>query len=265
LNAAPKRPRDFKIAKVDVGTAMRALAGLRSAADLLLVAAAKATDGPDLLTRNKLRELIENGRLFKAGNLLGEQLLNAVVLPALPTKCRFRVGRLQLAEATVRAISADFLRLFRGVLAGHNGPGLAGGSRRLGCLRWAGAFRLGTVSALDRSDFGFADKGGAFLDHETGSLEIALKHCARFQFATLVHRDITMHFAQHGDGLGLYFAADLGVLAHGQDARGRNFAFHLSIDSEFVLELDGAFDFHVCGEDILTGDDFGHGIGFFEF
>ena len=46
-----------------------------------------------------------------------------------------------------------------------------------------------------------------------------------------------MHLAEHGDGFGFDFAADLGIFADGQDAGRNDFALDLAVNHEFVLKF----------------------------
>ena len=93
------------------------------------------------------------------------------------------------------------------------------------------------ANAAAAGDFRLSNKGGPFLDHETRRLEIALQGAARLQFTPFAHRDVALHFAVDRNGLGFNLAANIGVLANGEDAIGMNLALDFSIDQKFLLKL----------------------------
>ena len=152
---------------------MRALAGLRSTAHLLLVAATKAGDISNLLAGDEFRDLVEKRRPLEALGFFREQPLDAVVLAALPTKRRFCVSGFELAEPAMRAISANLLRR-PGCVTGHDGPRLAAARRRLGSLRSAHNLRMLHRRNFVRGNFGSANESRAFLDHEPCSFKVAI-------------------------------------------------------------------------------------------
>ena len=92
LHTAAKRPRDFEIAQVDIAPAMRAEGGLRRTRDVLLMPARKARHVAKSFARDELRQLLEEARAFEACRLLGQQLLDAVVLPTFSAEGGLRVG-----------------------------------------------------------------------------------------------------------------------------------------------------------------------------
>ena len=130
-----------------------------------------------------------------------------------------------------------------------------------GLLRSLAADRRGLLERhFVRRDFGFADKGRTFLDDQTRRLQVALKHRTGLQLAALFDGYVSVDLAVHGGRLRFDLAADLRILADGQNAGGGDFTFDFSINDEVVEELDGSFDFNVCGENVFrTGiGDVGH-------
>ena len=175
------------------------------------------------------------------------------MLTALPAKSRLGERRLKLRESAMRTIRADFLglpwRVFR-----HKAT-LADGHRRLGGFHLARRLRRPDCT-FDGSYFGLADEGRAFLDDEACRFQVTLEHRAGFQFATLFDGDVSVDLAVNRRRFRFDLAADLRVLADRESSGRSDFTFNFSVNDQIVEELDGSFDFHVGGEDVL-----GVGIG----
>src|SRR5687767_43102 len=86
------------------------------------MAARKARHVAKRFARDELRDLFEKSWAFEAGDLFGQELFYAVVLPAFTAERRLGIRRLELRKAAMRAVSTDLLRLPGLVLVGHVGP-----------------------------------------------------------------------------------------------------------------------------------------------
>src|ERR1051325_8113066 len=174
---------------------------------------------------------------------------------ALPADRALRGHVLHLLKATVRAFHTGLGRR----RFGHAFRGRTFLSASEGGLGWLVVTRsFGPTAACcfdahAAGNFRFTNESRAFLNDEAGGFQIALERAFRFQFATFAHRDVSLHLAINRDRLGFNFRADVCVLADRQRPIGINFAFHFAINEQFLLELDGAFDFDVAGKDVFAG------------
>jgi len=157
--------------------------------------------------------------------------------------------RFELLKAAVRARDG-ILAAGLWCQAGHVKRLLPPQNSGLRCFRSANDLRL-LHSNLVRGDFGLTNEGGAFFDNEPSSLQITDKLSAAFEFAALFHGDVSLHFAVHGNRLGLDLAADFSVFTNGEDSRGEDLAFDFTVDDQIILELDGTFDLYISGKDVL--------------
>ena len=185
---------DPVILEIDMRAARRADSRTRGPADLLFRLALETFDDRITLPRPKTFELAKKRRvIYRDRFRLREELWlgfrlgrgRSVAAAALAAHRAFGCDVLQLLEAALRTIHTDFRRrrlshgsrmakatpLSAGPESGFHGRGrffIADDLRPRGRGR----------ADLATGDFRFADECGAFLNHETGRLQITLQNAA---------------------------------------------------------------------------------------
>jgi len=102
-----------------------------------------------------------------------------------------------------------------------------------------------------RVDFGLADKGNAFFDHQLGGANITKQFGLGFDIDLILRDDISVDLAADSDGADVHIALDHSVVAEIEGAIGLDVTVQFSIEGKFAGKLEGAFEFDVRVEDVL--------------
>ena len=119
--------------------------------NLVPLSATKAGDGACFFTRHELSKFIEERRRFETCHLFGEELLDRIVLSALPTKSTPRRDWFELTVSAMGTVCADFVgRLLASI--GHRG--LEGLARAAEAGRWTVFWGANNLRRLHRNAVG---------------------------------------------------------------------------------------------------------------
>lgn len=97
---------------------------------------------------------------------------------------------------------------------------------------------------------GFADENSTCFDRQGLGLDITDDFRAGFELDAIGGGQISMDLAINDDRGGLDFSANPGVFPDGEVTVRGDFPFDFPVDNEVIGEPDGAFDFHIGGEDV---------------
>ena len=100
---------------------------------------------------------------------------------------------------------------------------------------------------------GFSDENGTGFDRKRLGLDVADDFGAGLEFDPVGGVDIAVDLAVDDDGGGFDFRLDAGILADGQITVRLDFTLDFPIHHEVVSEFNGAFDFHIGGQDVAGG------------
>jgi hypothetical protein len=102
-----------------------------------------------------------------------------------------------------------------------------------------------------RVDFGLADKGDAFFDHQFRGANVAKQFGLGLDVDFLPGDDIAVDLAADDNGGNIHIAFDDRIVAEDEGAFGLDITIQFSIEGQFAGKLEGAFEFDVRVEDVL--------------
>src|SRR5438270_3403120 len=109
----------------------------------------------------------------------------------------------------------------------------------------ARAFCLNPISVRDllwRPDLSAAEKGGVFIDDQPRRFDVAMQCATGLQLTTLGCENISLNLSAHGHRFRSDLALNFRMLSNTENTGGLDFAFHGSVDQQFIIEFDRAFD-----------------------